>query len=113
MAIAINNSDDEFCPNCGEFVPYLHEETGFCYSCSGIEPTRRCLGCNSIIEEGSECNRCKYRKWLERNADNIERIMVTNGVKASIAKRIVLANNRPVCLVCRNPIKGGQVGKHF
>jgi hypothetical protein len=114
MAIVIN--DDEFCPNCGAFVPYLHEETGFCYSCSGIEPTRRCSGCNNILgddHEGNECWRCKYRRWLERNADNIERVMVTNGVKASKAKRIVLASNRPICLSCREPIKGGQIGKHF
>src|SRR5439155_17234264 len=51
--------------------------------------------------------------WLERNADTIDRVMVTKRVKASMAKRIVLQSNRPICLVCRNPIKGGQKGQHF
>lgn len=115
MAIALHNND-ELCPNCGEFVPYLHEETGFCYSCSGIEPARRCLVCNDILGDNSdsnECSRCKYIGWLERNADTIERVMATNRVKASKAKRLVLQSNRPICLICKNPIKGGQLGKHF
>src|SRR5215467_7640516 len=108
--------EDELCPNCGEFVPYLHEDTGFCYPCSGIEPTRRCSSCNTILPddyENNRCNRCRYIDWLQRNADAIERTMSVNGVSASRAKRMVLASNRPICHSCQQPIKGGTFGKHF
>jgi hypothetical protein len=116
MAIAINNSDDELCPNCGEFVPYLYEDTGFCYPCSGIEPTRRCSICNDILpdeHEHQECNRCRLETWLNKNANKIERIMVQENISAWKARWVVVESNRPFCLSCGNRIKGGQLGRHF
>jgi hypothetical protein len=52
-------------------------------------------------------------RWLERNANKIEQIMATFELSAGKAKRAVRANNRPICLCCGNPIKGGQRGKHY
>jgi ribosomal protein L34E len=50
---------------------------------------------------------------METNADEIERYMVVFCVTATIAKRQVRDNNRPLCHSCGNPIKGGTKGRHF
>lgn len=104
-------SEQELCPECGEFFDSLNEETGWCNSCSGVTP---CQGCNEPLDERAItanehlCNKCKYINWLEANADQIDRVMVTQQVTASIAKKIVIADNRPICVSCGNPIKGGS-----
>jgi hypothetical protein len=52
-------------------------------------------------------------RWLERNGDKIEQVMATFELSAGKAKKLVRTNNRPVCLCCGKPIKGGQKGKNY
>lgn len=116
----INNDDSpsEFCSECGEFVNELNEKTGWCNDCSrelGYEVTPSgCPRCGEPSLNGLQtCGRCKYELWLERNADEIERVMATNLVSVRAAKRIVRASNRPICNSCGDPIRGGTKGRHF
>jgi hypothetical protein len=85
----------ECCPNCGEFVDALNDETGWCDSCSGVVPAQPSW----------------YVLWLERNADEIERVMVIHCCSAGKAKQIVAVTNRPMCLCCKNPIKRGNTSR--
>lgn len=91
------------------------EETGWCYPCSGVAPPVYCEGCGNELQPNDHtyCSRCKYLRWLERNADEIERVMAIAGVSSGKAKQLVRSSNRPKCLCCGNPIKGGQKGKNF
>lgn len=109
-----NLHEDEFCPSCGRFVALIYEETGWCHSCSGMTPPTPCEKCGDILEDPKSklCNSCKYMLWLERNANKIERIMVSLGLSAGKAKKVVRSSNRPICACCGNPIKGGQSGKN-
>lgn len=106
---------DEFCAQCGEFVDYLNDETGWCNPCSGVTP---CLRCDEPLNERAVganerlCNRCKYLVWLETNADAIDRVMATQEISAAAAKRVIIQQNRPICPSCNNPIKGGTKGRH-
>lgn len=116
MSSVETQSQDEidFCPSCGK-EDVIHEVTGWCYPCSGVAPPLYCEQCNRPIKEnnGKLCDSCKYMRWLERNANKIEQIMATFELSAGKAKRAVRANNRPICLCCGNPIKGGQRGKNY
>lgn len=105
----IEDDDDyELCPSCGDFVDVLLSETGWCYSCSGIAPPNRCIRCNTLTDRGKHCRSCAYILWLLRNADQIEEIMAELTLPASKAKRVCEERNRPNCLCCKQPIKGGQ-----
>ena len=108
--------EEEYCPSCGQFVDSLNDNTGWCNLCSGVTP---CLRCNkplvdrAVSDNEKLCNSCKYIVWLETNADAIDRTMAEYCVSAAQAKRIVLQQNRPICLSCHNPIKGGTKGRHI
>ena len=112
---SIASHELEFCTECGEFVERLDEYSGWCDSCSvksgAIAPS--CPSCKEPTAAGKLCSRCKYNSWLLPNADAIEVVMATEIVSARVAKRIVQASNRPICNSCRQPIKGGQKGRHF
>lgn len=102
---------NELCPNCGDFVDSLVDETGWCGSCSGVTP---CPSCGKWIEigAGKYCGSCKYDRWLELNANTIESYMV-QGLTAAEAKRAAVKSNRPICNSCGGEIKGGTLGRHF
>lgn len=102
---------EEFCPSCGKFAT-LDDVTGWCFPCSGRASPQYCERCGKETE-GKLCDSCKYMRWLERNADKIEAVMVSLQVSAGKAKKIVRSENRPICLCCGNPIKGGQSGKNY
>jgi len=102
------NEDIEVCPNCGDLVDVLNDTTGWCDSCSGVTPSNSCIRCGQEIGSGIRCSRCKYLFWLDCNADQIERLMATDGIKASKAKRLVIEQNRPKCLSCGEPIHRGM-----
>lgn len=110
MVQRISEDDDEYdlCPSCGNFVDSLLEETGWCYPCSGIAPSKRCIRCNKLTDRGRHCRSCAYILWLLRNADKIEEIMASEGITARSARKICEELNRPICLSCKQPIKGGQ-----
>lgn len=112
--MGIPQYSEELCPSCGDFVEKLNDETGWCDPCSGITPSTHCRRCNQPLGANNGlCNQCKYILWLEKNADAIERVMVQYCVSSAQAKKIVLEQNRPLCLCCLNPIKGGTKGRHF
>jgi len=115
MLVMRPNSDittgEELCPSCGKWA-LMHEVTGWCFECSGIAPPCYCERCGKRTIN-RYCNSCRYMLWLERNADEIERVMCSVGISAGRAKLIVRAENRPKCLCCRRPIKGGERGKNY
>lgn len=105
----------EFCSECCQEVDELNEFTGWCNPCSvrlgWIAPS--CPNCGQPNKDGKQCSRCKYLQWLERNADEIERIMAVDMVTIRVAIRRVRVVNRPICHSCGNPIKGGTKGRHY
>jgi hypothetical protein len=106
--------ETDICPNCGKWE-VLVEVTGWCASCSrGVLPPS-CSRCGKPCEEENRslCYSCKYMVWLETNADRIELTMMELLVDASTAKKLVRESNRPICLCCDEPIKGGKSGKNF
>lgn len=111
------NDEQEFCPSCGNFFDQLNEDTGWCPECSGTPSSNSCLRCGDPISEESQrrdhCSKCRKQIWLENNADAIEIVMATEIVTVAKAKETVRANNRPICLSCKKPIKGGTNGKSF
>lgn len=109
--------ESELCPECGDFVDILDEFTGWCGPCSGIMPPIRCDRCLQPTDNPGHkyCYSCRYIRWLEHHADDIEIIMATDKISAAKAKRLVHSRNTnaPHCLCCGNRIKGGQQGQHF
>lgn len=107
----------EFCSECGSEVDALNELTGWCDPCSGITPPIRCNRCSRPNDNPGHkyCFACRYIRWLEHHADDIELIMATDEISAAKARRLVhsRSTNAPHCLCCGNRIKGGQYGKHF
>lgn len=105
----------EFCTECGNFVESLNEWTGWCYSCSvkNGEIAPSCPKCNESNLDGKLCSKCKYVLWLERNANAIEEIIAIQYTSVRVAKKVVSNSNRPICLSCGQPIKGGQKGRHY
>lgn len=115
MGVTEPHQDDlEFCTECCDFVESLNEHTGWCNSCSErlgyVAPS--CPSCGNPTISGKLCSHCKYVKWLDQNADAIERVMATEGIRIRAAIRIVRVSNRPICQSCGQPIKGGQRGRH-
>ncbi len=116
--IAQHAQEVEVCPNCGDLVALLDDETGWCNSCAGVALPISCLTCGaSLAVAGKFCSKCKYVYWLTQNADAIERVMASGAggavINASKAKKLVRDMNRPICLSCDQPIKGGQRDRHF
>ena len=102
------------CPSCGKWA-LIDEMTGWCFPCNGKAPPVKCERCGNALAYGiyKYCSSCRYMRWLEQNADEIERVIVSVEVSAGRAKQIVRANIRPRCLCCRKPIKGGVKDKNY
>lgn len=103
---------EEFCPSCGEFVSLLCDDTGWCLDCSGISHT--CKRCGVPTDRRSYCNRCAYLRMLERQADEIERLMAALQITATTAKSLVLERHREStkCYGCGERIRGGRSDLH-
>lgn len=99
MGIALSNTEQEFCAECGEFVDQLNDETGWCHSCSGTTPTV------ITVYLGYGNRRTLKASWFETNANAIERFLA-EGLTFSLAVEAVLRGNRPICQCCGNEIKG-------
>ena len=87
-------SDQEFCPDCGEFVDQLNEWTGFCYNCTPSTQSR-------------------VERWLIKYADTVEYVMQVQGITAKLAIIEVHATYKATCIICDEPIKHGTHGRHF
>jgi hypothetical protein len=86
---------EEFCPNCGTWVKELNDETGWCQTCHPVSVAAA---------------KAKTERWLAANADAIEEYEA-QGHSFTRAKQLVRNDNRPNCLSCGKPIKGGRSGK--
>lgn len=86
-----NESNEELCPNCGQFYSYteINDETGWCYNCSP--------SADAPIH-------FKLELYLRVNADHIEHYMA-QGRSLWQALDLMSQHSRPVCLVCGNEIK--------
>lgn len=113
----VDESELDFCSECSQFVDSINELTGWCDPCSGITPPIRCQRCNRENDNPGHkyCFACRYIRWLEHHADEIEIIMATDRISAAKARRLVHTKglNQPHCLCCGNRIKGGQINQHF
>lgn len=110
IATSIFSHDLEICRNCGNEVEELDEYTGFCYNCS----PKRCERCNkrSVPKGKHFCNSCTRIIWLETHADEIEELQ-SGGLSLTAARQAIYANNRPVCLVCHQPMNHANVSASF
>ena len=115
MRSAEVHRNDELCPQCGNFVDELDDETGWCFECSGTSEAR-CLACSRpFIKDQSHrklCPACREERWLQRHADELE-MYLSYGARISFARRQIYYENRPICIACSNPIKGAADGAIF
>lgn len=91
--------DQEFCPDCGDFVDALNEQTGFCFSCT---PSAQSLIVPTRLE-----------KWLTKNAELIECTMRDYTITAKQAILYVSTEHRARCVICNRIIRHGTYGRHF
>jgi hypothetical protein len=98
MGIALSNTEQEFCAECGEFVDQLNDFTGWCHSCSGTAPS-------VLVVYLWSGKRTLKASWFDANANAIERFLA-EGVNFTMAVEAVLKGNRPICQCCGNGIKG-------
>lgn len=111
---------EEYCPSCGLWHSYLNfnYDSGWCNECSGsISPQPRCIHCGDVLL-GSDvyrttCRTCRQELWLAKHAEDIEFLMVAKGYTFGQARMTVTKMVRPICVVCRKPIKGAQDGALF
>jgi DNA-directed RNA polymerase subunit M/transcription elongation factor TFIIS len=94
-------SDQEFCPDCGEFVDptQMNEGTGFCFNCT---PSLQ-----------SSITLSRIERWLAKYAEDIESEMQATNSTARLAIISVLDAHRATCIICGNHIKHGTYGRHF
>jgi len=88
----------QICPDCGEFVDELNEQTGWCFNCS---PSAHH---NSVS---------RVERWLIRYADTVEFVMQVQSITAKLAIIEVHATYKATCIICHSPIKHGTHGRHF
>jgi predicted amidophosphoribosyltransferase len=75
-------AESEVCSNCGNFVPQLDTETGWCAGCAGKQ----------------------VRSFLESNADHIEHYILQGLTVGQSISRVAM-EIRPVCAVCGKPMQ--------
>jgi len=97
---------DSLCPNCGEFVDHLDEQTGFCDTCTGV---------GSVNTKGPTPTdkASKLESWLRENADTIESMMLADNVTAKFAIREILQSERPTCRTCGDSMPHTTNGRHI
>lgn len=110
-------SDDNYCPNCGDwFIDQAFDfNEGWCRGCaSSLRAAPTCSRCGRDTD-GSRtmCEPCRKESWLERNADDVELLVVTKGYSVYFAIKTVSIMVRPVCQCCHKPIVGGSPSALF
>ena len=107
--------DYELCPSCGEFVEELDEDTGWCYTCSGVTKVS-CLSCGAPFQKDAAhrklCPKCRDERWLARNAESLEALLL-HGYSITNARDQVYEYNRPHCLSCGAVLAGARNNAHF
>ncbi len=115
MEAALTSPDEEYCPNCGSWVVYLHFNytSGWCNDCSPHEP--QCIHCGGVLQSThrTTCSSCRQELWLARHADEIEFLVVCKGYTVAQAKIQIAKMIRPICQACFKPILGGKDGALF
>ncbi len=97
---------NDLCPNCGEFVDHLDEQTGFCEKCTGV---------GSVNTKGptSTDKASKLELWLRTNANTIEDFMLAENVSAKFAIRELMQLEKPHCRTCGNEMPHTTPGRHM
>lgn len=112
----LRSTDVEICPSCGEFKEELEPVTGWCTECSGLANKVMCLSCGEGFSKDAShrklCPKCRNERWLARNADQLE-ILLLHGFTISVARRQVYVANRPRCLSCGAVLAGARNGAQF
>lgn len=122
-----NNDHDlgeEYCPNCGQWLP-LVDDTGWCAKCTLAHyPDRSiCEQCNSPFKQNDKqhrvkCPRCRgvgpYRNLsysnTEADANHVE-LYMRAGLTYELAVERVAFDKLPICNCCGKKIKGGTPGR--
>lgn len=109
--------EEHYCPSCGEWVNSLNENTGWCVNCTPTHhpDSRSCPTCGVVIpihHNHRLCSQCKAEEWLAKHADSIELYMMV-GWSFAAAKRQVINDIRPNCVICDTPISGGNADALF
>jgi hypothetical protein len=115
MSSQATYAGQDLCPCCGEFAE-LDEQTGWCLPCSG-ELAVGCMNCGKFFEKDLPhrklCPSCRNERWLERNADLMDDLIARHGLTPRRAQLEIYRFNRPLCLSCNQPIRGGRAGDTF
>lgn len=96
---------NELCPNCGNFVDSLNENTGFCGSCSGVGDS------SGFPTPTNKAERLEL--WLCQNADIIESLMLEERLTAKDAIKKVAQDSVPRCQCCGNEMPHTTAGRHI
>jgi predicted RNA-binding Zn-ribbon protein involved in translation (DUF1610 family) len=94
-------TEQEFCPDCGNFVDALNETTGFCYDCTPLS------------QQTPQPEASRIERWLMKYADTIEFVMQKEQTTAKLAILEVHATYRATCIICNRQIRHGTHGRHF
>lgn len=110
MRLSELTETNELCPNCGNFVDYLNELTGFCVSCSsGV----------GVFDEKAPTPNAKNKRaqrlelWLTENADIIEDIMLAENKTAKEAIKLIVQDGKPTCQCCGDEMPHTTAGRHM
>lgn len=106
---------EEPCPSCGEWA-ILVEDTGWCANCTqAANPEIKICPCGAVFKANAQhdkCWACRKEDWLNENADRIESYLAS-GVSLTAALKQVADDNRPDCMKCGEPIRGGRNDARF
>lgn len=104
-------SELDYCPSCGRWVESVEEETGWCRECSpNSDPRCAVCGEHSPLYGSTVCLACKNERWLAKHTDDLEFLIVYKGYSFSRARLTVTNMIRPICKICKEPVKGGKPG---
>jgi hypothetical protein len=107
--------DIEVCPSCGELVRQLDSTTGWCLDCSGTTKVS-CLSCGGWFQKDQPhrklCQKCRDERWLARNANSLETLLL-HGYAIDSARIQIYERNRPRCLSCGAVLTGARNGALF
>lgn len=107
------NSTDELCPNCGEWVETLYTVTGWCKSCTlDVYPNHGiCIDCGKLFPSigfiHKDCAYCRELKWQEKHKDIINKYLA-QGLNKHEAINATRKEVRPKCITCGDSIRQGK-----
>ena len=107
----------EVCPNCGNLVELLLDDTGWCPTCTLLPlhagGASLCAHCGAVHKEtGRLCGRCKRENWNKKHSSVIK-VYMDKGYTYREARALASEVSRPLCVICGQRIKGGNERSMF